>query len=58
MTDMISAIYDDAAEYQSLLKHFDEEPSGHAKQNFCVTLGYLDFDHLRELRERKRREQT
>ena len=58
MTDIISAIFDDAREYQTLLKEFGEEPSEHAKEEFNCTLGYLDYDHLEELRDRKRTKRT
>ena len=58
MTDIISALYDDAQEYQSLLKRFGEEPSERAKTEFIPALGYLDYDHLEELRDRKRTKRT
>lgn len=56
MSDVISALYDDAAEYQALLKKYGVEPTKEALLGASARLGPMDYDHLDELRERRKRD--
>lgn len=57
MSDIISAIYDDIAEYHSLLRHFNEEPTEKAIRESRLPGEELDYKHFYRLQDRRRKEQ-